>query len=129
MGSISVPQAELPPQQEFSCPDATRNAASPYFSFTTSLMLVVLILAPLLAADDGLRLNSLVTRTALGVEKAQQILKCIRIGRIPEERPLTAHAHQVFVLEFVEMMRQRARGNVQFAPNLAHHQALGMRAQ
>src|ERR1700733_5812026 len=122
MGSISVPHAELPPQQEFACPDATRNAASPYFSFTTSLMSVVLILAPLLAADDGLRLNSLVTRTALCVEKAQQILEGIRIGRVPKERPFAAHAHQVFVLQFVEMMRQRARGNVQFAPNFAHYQ-------
>src|ERR1700683_2386055 len=105
MGSISVPQAEPPPQQLFACPNATRSAASPYFSFTISLMFVVLIPAPLLAADDGLRLNGLVTRAALRVEKAQQILECVRIGRVPKERPLAAHTHQILVLEFLEMMR------------------------
>src|SRR5271166_5740527 len=43
MGSMSTPQAELPPQQPFAWPEATRSAAWPYFSFTTSLMFVVLI--------------------------------------------------------------------------------------
>src|SRR5438552_1151343 len=44
MGSISVPQEVEAPQQELLPPERTRSAASPYFSFTTSLMFVVLMM-------------------------------------------------------------------------------------
>ena len=43
MGSTSVPHADAPQHELFS-PAKTRRAASPYFSFTTSLIPDVLIL-------------------------------------------------------------------------------------
>src|SRR5258708_6607997 len=43
MGSISAPQQAVAPQHELPCPAVTRRAASPYFSFTTSLMSGVLM--------------------------------------------------------------------------------------
>src|SRR5437763_706307 len=44
IGSAPVPQAALAPQQEFP-PLRTRSAASPYFSFTTSLIFVLIRLS------------------------------------------------------------------------------------
>src|SRR5205814_7347213 len=42
IGSTSVPQQPEAPQLEFDPPDATRLAASPYFSFTTSVIPVLI---------------------------------------------------------------------------------------
>src|ERR1700677_178403 len=109
---MSVPQAEAPPQHELPCPDATRRAACAYFSFTTSFTLVVLILAPLLTAQDLLGFDGLVARATFRIKEAQQILQSVRVGRVPQERALAAHADQVLVLKFFQMMGERAGWNV-----------------
>src|SRR5438045_7998377 len=106
MGSTSVPQGEAP-QQEFPVPAATRLAASPYFSLTTSLMLSVLIISPafgLTTADDALRFYSFVAGAALGVQKSEQFLQCRGIGRTTKESSFALNANQALVLELVQVM-------------------------
>lgn len=73
-----APQQELPPE-------LTRKAACPYFSFTTSFSSMVSFLvsedgASRAERDDGFRLDGLVSRAALGVEKAQQFAERIGVG-------------------------------------------------
>src|SRR5580704_15718491 len=129
MGSVPVQQADAPPQHELPCPDATRSAACPYFSFTTSLTLVVLILAPLLTAEDLLGMDGLVASATFRIEEAQQILQSVCVGRAPQERALAAHANQILVLKFFQVMGERAGRDVELGANLTDHQTLGVRAQ
>src|SRR3984957_20708111 len=126
---MPVQQAEALPQHELPCPDATRSAAWPYFSFTTSFTLVALILAPLLTAQDLLGFDGLVAGATFRIEEAQQVLQSIRVGRVPQERALTAHADQVLVLKFFQMMGERAGWDVELAADLTDNQAFGVRAQ
>ena len=54
--------------------------------------------------NDFLGLDGLVAGAALRVEKLQQFLQGFGVGRVAQERALPPHAHQVFVLELVEMV-------------------------
>src|SRR5712692_4054408 len=103
MGSTSVPQQADAPQHPFPPPAATRLAASPYFSRTISLTLFMN--PPSGATHDPLGLNCLVARAALGVQKSKQFFEPARIGGIPQVGPFAADAHELFVLEFLQMVR------------------------
>ena len=52
----------------------------------------------LLAAEDFFRLDSLVPRATLGVQKTEKLLQSFRIGRIPEVGAFAPDTHQVLVL-------------------------------
>src|ERR1700733_4984350 len=95
-----APQQELPPVE-------TRNAACPYFSFTTSLSsIMVLFEFSLAQAHNRPRFHCFVASAAFGVQETQQFLKRFRIRRIPEIRAFAAHLDQIFVFQFVEVVRE-----------------------
>ena len=75
----------------------------------------------LFATDNLLRLEHVVPRTAFGVQKTQELLQGFGIRRIPEEGPFAAHSHEIFVLQFVEMMRERRIRYVEFRADIADH--------
>src|SRR5258708_33317537 len=105
MGS-QQPVLAVAPQQELP-PDFTRNAASPYFSFTTCLMSAVSVLMTfLLLADsnDLLRFDRLVARAALGVKKLQQLLQRFGIGGAEQERSLPLPLPQALRLSPFQMI-------------------------
>src|SRR5215472_842046 len=122
MGSQQPSRATELPQQELPAPVVTRSAASPYFSFTTSLMFRVVITF-LLSADLNylFRFDSFVSGAALVEEEAEQFLQRAGVGCVPEKRALTADRDQVLVLQLVEMMRQCGAGNLQLAADIADH--------
>src|SRR5260370_32790079 len=117
--AAKAPTQDLPPVE-------TLRAACPYFSFTTSLMSGVLMFISLFATDNLLRLDSLISGAALGVKKAQQFLERAGVGRIPQERAFPADGHQVFVLEFFQVVGQSGARNLKLAPNLANHHSFRM---
>lgn len=71
-----------------------------------------------------MRLNRSVSCAALGVKKAQQFLERVGIGGIPKERALPVHVYEIFVLELVQMMRQRGGGNIQLCADITRNHAL-----
>src|SRR4030095_8693013 len=104
MGSASAPEVVDVPQHELP-PPITRNATSPYLSFTMSLMFV-LMFSPLLAAHNVFRFHHVIPRTAFRIQKPEQFLQCLRIGRIPKEGSITANLNQPFILQLFEMVGQ-----------------------
>src|ERR1700704_6001311 len=110
MGSAQSSKRAEAPQQELP-PVVTLRAACPYFSFTTSLMSGVLMFVSLFAANNLLRLDGFVSGAAFGVQKSQQLLERVEVSRVPQERALPADSHQIFVLEFVQMMGQSGTRN------------------
>src|SRR3982750_4345066 len=107
----------------------TRRAASPYFSLTTSLTSIWTFLLLLAELEDGLRLNRLVAGAAFGIEEAEQLPQRVGVGRIPEIGAFPAYLHEVFVLELVEVMRERGGRNVQLRAHVAGDHALRMRRE
>src|SRR6516162_1780527 len=75
-------------------PVRTRFAASPYFSWTISFTSGLMGIS-LFAAEDFFRPHSLVPGTTFGVEEAEKLLQCLRIGRVPEVGAFAPDAHQV----------------------------------
>ena len=59
--------------------------------------------------------------------KPSSSCKRLGVGRVPEERALAPHLHQVLVLELFQMMRKGRSGNPQLALDVAHDQAVRMR--
>src|SRR5271154_4879306 len=96
--------AAAPPQQELPAPRRTRNAASPYFSCTTSLSSIV-VRSSLAQAHNGLWFYRFVARAAFRIQEAKKLLQYVCVSRVPEIRTLSTKLHQPFVLEFFEMMR------------------------
>src|SRR5260370_33264989 len=99
MGSAQPSAAAEAPQQDLP-PVVTLRAACPYFSFTTSLISGVLMFVSSFATDNLLRLDGFISGAALGVQKAQQLLERVEVGRIPQERAFPADGHALFILEF-----------------------------
>src|SRR5271155_2571565 len=99
MGSHPQPgEAAVAPQQELP-PVVARSAASPYFSFTTSLMFASAMRSSLLADLNYVaRCDGFVSRAALGVEKLQDFLERLGIGAVAKEGALAADDDQAFVL-------------------------------
>src|ERR1700733_15566446 len=107
-----LPFTGLAPQQELP-PVFTLRAACPYFSFTTSLMSVVLIELSLFAkSNDLFGLDGLVSSAALRVQELKQLLKCLCVGGVSEERALTLNADQVLAFEFFQVVRQSGIRNL-----------------
>src|SRR3979490_1369019 len=105
MGS-QHPVAAVAPQHELP-PPLTRKAACPYFSFTTSLISVLLMALLLFAdLDDLFRLHGLVARAALGVQKLEQFLQRVGVCGVAEKSAFSSNMDEVFRLQLVEMMRQ-----------------------
>src|SRR6266850_3768718 len=87
IGSTDVPQQAVAPQQEF--PSLrTRSAASPYFSFTTSRIFVLMV-PPLFAAKNFVRLDGLIARAAFRIQKAEKLLQALCVSGIPKKRSFT----------------------------------------
>src|SRR5580698_6032306 len=114
MGSQQPSSAAPAPQQELP-PVETRNAACPYFSFTTSLSSMVVLRSSAIPqhghssaaqAHNRPRFHCLVAGAAFGIQETQQFLKRFRIRRIPQIRALSAHLNEVFVFQFVEVVRE-----------------------
>src|SRR5260221_7089145 len=95
IGSQESPPAAAAPQQLLP-PLVTRNAACPYFSFTTSLMLTlttsrttsgmtVLLFAEL---NEVLRLKRLIPCAALCIKKLHDVAQGIRVGDVMQKRAL-----------------------------------------
>src|ERR1039458_7320985 len=138
MGSQPSIPAEGP--QHAPPPLWTRSAACPYFSLTTSLISISCLscnsaLEPPRACRSAAnchncrRFNRFITSAAFRVEEAQQFLQCLRVGRIPEESALAAHLDEVFVPEFVEMVRKRGSGYTKFITDVADDHSGWMRRQ
>src|SRR5437764_15432885 len=119
MGSTSVPQLADVPQHEVGLL-STRNAASRYFSFTTSFMFSV-ISFPLFAASNVFWFHHIVSSTALGIKKPEDLPQRVRVCRVPEERPVPAYTNEIFGLQLVEMMRKSGVWNLQFAADFVNN--------
>ena len=96
MGSQPKPLGAVAPQQ-LPPPDFTRNAAWPYFSLTTFLMSLVLILLLFTKLDDILGFYRLISSAAFRVQELQQLLERFRIGGVSQKRALAADVHKLFV--------------------------------
>ena len=97
----AAPSQQLVFEQQSSgnpAPIRTRLAASPYLSRTISHVYL------LFAAKDFFWLHSLITRATFGIEKAEELLKGLSVGRIPEIGGLTPDAHQVPIFQFFQRM-------------------------
>ena len=89
----AVPQAETAAATGVPCPDATRSAACAVFLFHYFFDVGRTHICSFTCSRRWLlRFDRLVARAALRVEKAQQFLQRVRVGRVPEERALAAHA-------------------------------------
>src|SRR5271157_5334645 len=120
--AVDAPQHELP----LLC---TRSAACPYFSFTTSLISVLMMNLLFAQHNDLFRFDCLVAGAALGIKETEQFLQRLSIGGVPQEGAVAADLHQAFILELVEMMGECRAGDLQFAADVAHHHSVGMRRQ
>jgi hypothetical protein len=116
MGSQpAIAEAGLVPQHAEPNPAAARVAAAPYFSFTTVLMFSELMEV---SSSFGNRNNIFrgdhsIAGAALGIQKTEKLFERVRIRSIPEVGSLAADGHQAFVLQFVEVMRERGIGYLQ----------------
>jgi hypothetical protein len=54
--------------------------------------------------NNVLRPQNVVPRAALRIEKLHQFLKRFRVRRVPQKSALTSHLHQIFILQFVQMV-------------------------
>jgi len=98
IGSQPKPLAAVAPQHLLP-PLFTRNAAWPYFSLTTSLMSVVLMVSLLFTKlDDILWFDCLVSSAAFGVEELQKFLERFRVGRVPQKSAFASYVHEFFIL-------------------------------
>src|SRR5580698_6264878 len=127
MGSAPEPQAAVAPQQALP-PRFTRSAAWPYFSFTASFMsspLLPLIKRPLFAdLNNVFRPHGFISSAAFGVEKLKDLLQRFGVCRVMEKRAFASHEYEVFIPQFVEMVRERGIRNVQLGLNFADDQAV-----
>src|SRR5258707_3758010 len=136
IGSKERPPAAAAPQQLLP-PLVTRNAACPYFSFTTSLMLTlttsrttsgmtVLLFAEL---NEVLRIKRLIPCAALCIKKLHDVAQGIRVGDVMQKRALAFDPHQIFILELVKMVRKRGARDLEFVLNLGDDQAFRVRGK
>src|SRR5580693_8002210 len=90
-------EAAVAPQQELP-PVVARSAASPYFSFTASLMFASAMRPSLLADLNYVaRGNGFISRATLGIEKLQNFLQRLAIGAVAKEGAIAADDDQAFV--------------------------------
>jgi hypothetical protein len=120
----AAPQQELPPL-------LTRRAASPYFSFTTILISVGVIVSSLAFAEiqDFVWLDGLCPSATFGKKKRQQFLKGVRVNRVPQETPFSLDRDDALVLELFEMMREVRCADAEFRLDLASDHPVRVRRQ
>jgi hypothetical protein len=58
----------------------------------------------LFAAGNISWLHGFVAGAALGIQKAQQFRQRLGVRRIAQKRAFAPHFHQVFILQFVQMV-------------------------
>ena len=75
-----------------------RDSPSPYFSFTTSFMSVLMMIPLLTDLNDLLWLDCLVARAALRVQELQQFLKCLGVGRVVQKSTLPLYVDEILRL-------------------------------
>ena len=68
----------------------------------------------------------MVARAAFGVEKAEEIFEGVRVGAIPQVGSLAANDDEVFVFQFVEVMREGGIWDVDLGLDIADDHALGL---
>ena len=83
----------------------------------------------LTGAGDRLGADRLVAGAALGEQEGDDLLQRRGVGGVAKERALAPHANEVFVLQLVEMMRQRRGRDAEFGADLADDQPFGMGLQ
>ena len=76
--------------------------------------------------DDVLRLQGFIAGAAFGIEKLQEFLESFRVGGVAEKGALAFDEDEVFVLQFVEVVRERGVGDVQIFLNVTYDEPLGM---
>src|SRR6266540_1678239 len=118
-----LPSRAEAPQQE-PPPERTRRAAWPYFSFTASFTSTSLIALLLCNAGDLLGLDGFVAGAALGIKKRQQLPQRLGICRVPKVGALATHPDQLLVLELVQMVGERGRGDAELAADLVENHAV-----
>jgi hypothetical protein len=67
----------------------------------------------------------MVARTAFDVEEAEKIFEGTGVGAIPQVGSVAADGDEVFISEFVEVMRERGIGNVDLGLDVSDDHALG----
>src|SRR4029077_11816929 len=67
------------------------------------------------------RRDRAVPRAALFVKESQHLAQCVCVRRIPKKRSRPSHIHQPHLPQFLQVMRQRRRGNPQLFLNLPRH--------
>jgi len=65
-------------------------------------------------AENLFGADRLVPRAALGEQKPDDLLERQRVGGAAKERALAPHRHEAFVLQLVEVVGERRRGDSQF---------------
>ena len=80
-------------------------------------------------AGDCFGLDRLVARAALGKQKADDLLKRLGVRGVAKERALATHGDQPFVLQLVEVMRERRWRDAQLGADLADDEAFRMGRQ
>ena len=70
--------------------------------------------------------NSLVARAALRIQKVHDLVQGFQVRRIPQECPLASHPHEIFVLEFIEMMGQRGCRDLRRLLDVGNRRSAGL---
>src|SRR5271156_2133453 len=90
-------EAAVAPQQVLP-PAVARSAASPYFSFTASLMFASAMRPSLLTDLNYVaRRDGFISCTTLRIEKVQHFLQCLDISAVAKEGALAGDYDQAFV--------------------------------
>jgi hypothetical protein len=74
-------------------------------------------------------LDGLIACAAFGVQELQNFLESFGVGGVAQEGAFTVNAHEIFIFQFVEVMRKSGIGNVQFRLQFADDQAAGVGGQ
>ena len=80
-------------------------------------------------ASNGFRPDRLVSCAAFREQESQDVLQGLCVRGVAQERALPPDSHEAFVLQLVEVVRQRRRRNGEFRADLANHQPFGMCGQ
>src|SRR5260370_23716947 len=76
--------------------------------------------------DDLVELNSLVAGATFRIEKTEQLLQGLGVGRVPEEGAVASDLNQILVLELFQVVGQGRIGDAKFALDLADDKAVRM---
>src|ERR1700751_4624639 len=80
-------------------------------------------------AGDGFGSDRLVAGAALREQESNDVLQGLGVGRVAKEGAFAAHGDEAFVLQLVEMMRERRRRDAKLRADLADDQPFRMRGQ